>query len=44
MRSFVALFLMLLAIWQLSSGRTIDLGEATLAIAAAWFVTLFLVD
>jgi hypothetical protein len=44
MRSFIALLLMLAALWQLSSGRMIDLGEATIAIAAAWFVSLFIAD
>jgi hypothetical protein len=44
MRSYLALFLMAAAVWQVSSGGAVDLGEATLAIAAAWFVSLFLGD
>jgi hypothetical protein len=44
MRSFIALSLMLAAIWHVTGGGTIDLAEATLAIAAAWFVSLFLTD
>ncbi len=44
MGSLIALFLMSAAIWQLSSGGTIDLAGATLAIAGAWFVSLFIVD
>ena len=44
MRSFIALFLMLVALWQLAGDGTIDLGEATVAVAAAWFVSLFIAD
>ena len=44
MRSLIALFLMLATLWQVSGGRSIDLATATLAIAAAWFVSLFLAD
>jgi hypothetical protein len=35
---------MFAAIWHLMGGGTIDLAEATLAIAAAWFVSLFIAD
>jgi hypothetical protein len=35
---------MLAAIWHLTGGSNIDLSEATLAIAAAWFVSLFIAD
>jgi hypothetical protein len=44
MRSYIALFLIAAAVWQLSSGGTIDLAKATLAIAGAWFVSLFIAD
>jgi hypothetical protein len=44
MRSFLAIFLMLVALWQVTSGSRIDLATATLAIAAAWFVSLFIAD
>jgi hypothetical protein len=42
MRSFLPLSLMLIALWQFTSGSRIDLATATLSIAAAWFVSLFL--
>lgn len=35
---------MLAALWQVATGGSIELGEATLAIAAAWFVSLFIPD
>jgi hypothetical protein len=35
---------MLVAVWQVTGRSEIDLATATLAIAAAWFVSLFLVD
>jgi hypothetical protein len=44
MRSYLALFLMLVALWQVTSGGGIDLATATLSIAAAWFVSLFIAD
>ena len=44
MRSFLAGFLMLAALWQVATGGSIDLATATLAIAAAWFVSLFIAD
>jgi hypothetical protein len=42
MRSFVAILLMLVALWQVAGGGKFDLATATLAIAAAWFLSLFL--
>jgi hypothetical protein len=44
MRSLIALLLMLAAIWHLTSAGSIDLAEATLAIAGAWFVSLFIAE
>jgi hypothetical protein len=44
MRWYIALFLISAAVWQVSSGRTIDLASATLAIGGTWFVSLFLGD
>jgi hypothetical protein len=44
MRSLIAFLLMSAALWQVWNGRTIDLATATLAIAGAWFVSLFLTD
>ena len=44
MRSFLAVFLMLVTFWQVTSGSGIALATATLSIAAAWFVSLFVVD
>ncbi len=44
MRSLIALLLMSAALWQVSNGGTIDLATATLAIAGAWFVSLFIAD
>jgi hypothetical protein len=35
---------MLAAIWHFASGGSIDFGTATLAIGAAWFVSLFITD
>jgi hypothetical protein len=32
------------AVWQLWSGGTINVATATLAIGAAWFVSLFIAD
>jgi hypothetical protein len=42
MRSFLAIFFMLVALWQVVGGGRFDLATATLAIAAAWFLSLFL--
>jgi hypothetical protein len=42
MRSFLAFFFMLVALWQVAGGGKFDLATATLAIAAAWFLSLFL--
>jgi hypothetical protein len=44
MRSLIAFFLVLAAIWQVTGRGSFDLGEATLAIAAAWFLSLFATD
>jgi hypothetical protein len=44
MRSWIALLLMFAAIWHLTGGGALDMAEATLAIAAAWFVSLFIAD
>jgi hypothetical protein len=44
MRSFLAVFLMLVTFWQVTIGTRIDLATATLSIAAAWFVSSFIVD
>jgi hypothetical protein len=41
MRSFVAILLMLVAFWQVTGGGQIDLATGTLAVAAAWFLSLF---
>jgi hypothetical protein len=35
---------MLVTIWQVTDGSGFDLATATLAIAAAWFVSLFIAD
>ena len=44
MRYFLAVLLMLIAFWQFTSGSRIDLATATLSVAAAWFVSLFIAD
>jgi len=44
MRSFVAILFMLVALWQVTGPSKIDLATATLAVAAAWFLNLFLGD
>ena len=44
MRSFLAFFFMIVALWQVAGGGKFDLASATLAIAAAWFLSLFLGD
>jgi hypothetical protein len=44
MRSYLALFLMAITIWQVTSGSRFDLATATLSVAAAWFVSLFILD
>jgi hypothetical protein len=35
---------MAVTIWQVTSGSRFDLATATLAVAAAWFVSLFIMD
>ena len=44
MRSALAIFLMVVTLWQVTGGSRIDLATATLSIAAAWFLSLFLSD
>ena len=44
MRSFIAILFMLVALWQVTGGFRIDLATATLAVAGAWFLSLFLGD
>jgi hypothetical protein len=44
MRSFLAFLFMLVALWQAVGGGKFDLATATLAIAAAWFLSLFVGD
>jgi hypothetical protein len=44
MRSLIAFGLMLAAIWHLTGTGTVDLAAATLAIAGAWFVSLFIAE
>jgi hypothetical protein len=44
MRSILATLFMLVAIWQVNGNSETHLATATLAIAAAWFLTLFLAD
>jgi hypothetical protein len=44
MRSFVAILLMLVALWQVAGDGKFDLATATLAVAAAWFLSLFVGD
>jgi hypothetical protein len=44
MRSFLAIGFMLIALWQVVGGGKFDLATATLAIAAAWFLSLFFGD
>ena len=44
MRTFLAIFLMLIALLQVVGENKVDLATATLAIAAAWFISLFLGD
>ena len=44
MRTFLASFLMLIALLQVLGQSKLDLATATLAIAAAWFLTLILGD
>jgi hypothetical protein len=44
MRSFLAILLLLVAFWQVAGGGKIDLATATLAIGAAWLLSLFLGD
>jgi hypothetical protein len=35
---------MAITFWQVTSGGTFDLATATLSVAAAWFVSLFIAD
>jgi hypothetical protein len=44
MRSYLALFLLAITFWQITSGGRFDLATATLSVAAAWFVSLFIAD
>jgi hypothetical protein len=44
MRSLIPLFLIVAVLWHLMGGSSIHLGEATLAVGAAWFVSLFIAD
>ena len=44
MRTFLAILLMVVALWQVAGGGKFDLATATLAIAASWFLSLFLGD
>jgi hypothetical protein len=44
MRSLILLVLTLAALWHVLSGGSIGMGEATLAVGAAWFVSLFVSD
>jgi hypothetical protein len=44
MRSFLAILFMLVALWQVAGGGKFDLATATLAIAASWFLSLFVGD
>jgi hypothetical protein len=44
MRTFLAIFLLAITFWQITSGSRFDLATATLSVAAAWFVSLFIAD
>jgi hypothetical protein len=44
MRSFIAILFMLVALWPVTGGIQMDLATATLAISAAWFLSLFVGD
>jgi hypothetical protein len=44
MRTFLAILLMMVALWQVTGGGRVDLATATLAIGSAWFLSLFLGD
>jgi hypothetical protein len=44
MRSYLGLFLLAITFWQITSGGRFDLATATLSVAAAWFVSLFIAD
>jgi hypothetical protein len=44
MRSFLAILFMLIALWQVGGTGKFDLATTTLAVAAAWFLSLFLGD
>ena len=42
MRSYLAILFVLVAFWQVTGEGKIDLATATVLIAAAWFINLFL--
>jgi hypothetical protein len=44
MRSFLAILFMLVALWQVADGGKFDMATATIAVAAAWFLSLFVGD
>jgi hypothetical protein len=44
MRSLICVILVSAAIWHVTGRGSIHVGEAVLAVAAAWFVSLFLTD
>jgi hypothetical protein len=44
MRTYLGLILMAITFWQVTSGTRFDLATATLSVAAAWFVSLFIAD
>jgi hypothetical protein len=44
MRSYLAILFMLVMLWQVTGESKIDLATATVLIAAAWFINLFLGD
>jgi hypothetical protein len=44
MRSYLAILFLIVALWQVTGEGKVDLATATLMIAAAWFINLFLGD
>ena len=44
MRSILLIVLMVITLWQVTGGSRIDLATATLSIAGAWFLSLFVCD
>ena len=44
MRSFLAILFLLVALWHVAGEGKFDLATATLAIAASWFLSLFVGD